>query len=62
MIDDRHGVDSHPDRPNTLRSMHDGALIPFFQGNLDQIRELQELCQHQGVSTTPMEPPDGGGG
>ncbi len=42
--------------------MHDGGLIPFFQGNLDQIRELQKLCQDHELPTTPMEPPDGGGG
>ena len=37
------------------------AYVPFFQGHLDQVKELQGLCTEQGLKTTPMEPPGGCG-
>jgi hypothetical protein len=43
-------------------TVHDGAMIPFFQGNLDQVRELQGLCESRGLPTTPQAPPGGSKG
>lgn len=36
-------------------------MIPFFQGTLDQVKELQALCQDRGIDAQPAEPPGGCG-
>ena len=36
--------------------------IPFFMGNLDAVKELQQLCKEYDVATVTMPPPGGGGG
>lgn len=41
--------------------MTDSTPAPFFQGNLDQVRELQALCAEHGLHAEPMQPPGGSG-
>ncbi len=35
--------------------------IPFFQGSLDQVKELQALCSQRGFRVDPIKPPGGCG-
>lgn len=37
-------------------------LIPFFQGTVDQTKELTELCGVRGLRVQAVKPPGGGGG
>jgi hypothetical protein len=53
---------AHPGPTRYRGTVHDGAMIPFFQGSLDQVKELQGLCASRGLPTTPLEPPGGSKG
>jgi hypothetical protein len=37
-------------------------MIPFFQGSLDQVKELQSLCEARGLAVRPLSPPGGAKG